>query len=136
MRLVWACTAEQGTEDEFALGWVRQQDADGYAWSAIAGSRCDDECAEIRCPFYERCYFFGALRVAQQADVVVVNQSLLLSSSRALKTCRHVVIDEAHTLERAATEALTARKGKAAKGSGCAWRGRLRSRAAKASQGT
>jgi ATP-dependent DNA helicase RecQ len=107
MRLVWAHTADQGYDDEFAAGWLVRRDLRGDARSALYATLCDDNCAEDRCPFYGPCFYFGARRRAEAADVVTVNHATLFASGRWIDSCPQIVIDEAHNLEDAATDALT-----------------------------
>jgi len=67
-------------------------------------------CQGQRCPYYRRCYLFAARRAAQEAEIVVVNHSLLFSDlaaeGRALPDYRRLIFDEAHNLEDAATDYL------------------------------
>ncbi|MCX6018902.1 MAG: exonuclease domain-containing protein [Chloroflexi bacterium] len=57
------------------------------------------------------CFFHQARRRAESAHVVIVNHALLLADmaveNRALPEYKYLVIDEAHHLEAAATDALT-----------------------------
>ena len=67
------------------------------------------ECPRERCPAGESCFHRLAYERAQQADVVVMNHALLLSKEweqTGLPFTR-VVVDEAHNLEDAATDAAT-----------------------------
>ena len=107
MLAVWSREADQGDADEFALGWLGHQDTSGAARASRAGALCDPECVEHRCPFYGPCYYFRAVRAAETADILAVNHALLLSSPRWRDHARHLILDEAHTLEDAATDALT-----------------------------
>lgn len=56
------------------------------------------------------CYFNQARRLAEAAHVIIVNHALLLADiaveNKALPEYKYLVIDEAHHLEAAATEAL------------------------------
>lgn len=67
-------------------------------------------CAGQRCSYYRGCYLFTARRAAQEAEIVVVNHSLLFSDlaaeGRALPDYRRLIFDEAHNLEDAATDYL------------------------------
>lgn len=76
-----------------------------------------DECPRSRCPLRERCRVERARQLAARSNVVVVNHALLLSqaaagepvsSTPAVPSHRHLVIDEAHHLEDVATEAFGA----------------------------
>jgi DNA polymerase-3 subunit epsilon/ATP-dependent DNA helicase DinG len=57
------------------------------------------------------CFFHQARRRAESAHVVIVNHALLLADmaieNRALPEYKYLVVDEAHHLEAAATDALT-----------------------------
>ncbi|MFL5318358.1 MAG: ATP-dependent DNA helicase, partial [Myxococcaceae bacterium] len=59
-----------------------------------------------RCPHYRRCYYHSAVAQAKDADVVVVNQALAFSWPGRYPKLDHVVFDEAHEVEDAATTAL------------------------------
>nr|MCU0627501.1 hypothetical protein [Gemmatimonadaceae bacterium] len=77
-------------------------------------------CTRVQCPHFEQCFVFGARREAAQADVVVVNHSLLLADlavrrqtgnwgeSAVLPSYKHLVVDEGHHLEDAAASHLGA----------------------------
>ena len=79
----------------------------GYLWSRISA---DGPCQGSRCPSADRCYLLKARRASQEAHVAVVNHSLLFSDTeadnRVLGEYSHLVCDEAHNLERVATEHL------------------------------
>ena len=57
------------------------------------------------------CFFYQARRRAESAHVVIVNHALLLADmaveNRALPEYKYLIVDEAHHLESAATDALT-----------------------------
>jgi len=59
------------------------------------------------------CFFYQARRLAESAHVVIVNHALLMSDimveNNALPEYDYLIVDEAHHLEAAATEALTYR---------------------------
>jgi ATP-dependent DNA helicase DinG len=68
-------------------------------------------CRGRKCPYYRDCFYWVARRSWEGADVVVVNHALLFSdlvlkqSGHALlPVYKHVILDEAHTLERVAEE--------------------------------
>lgn len=108
MLAVWAIEAREGYADEFVPGSAAYHDPGGEAHAARQGAFCDDDCAGPRCPLFDRCYYFRAVERAEHADVVAINHALLLASPRWAAHFEHVVLDEAHTLEDAATEALSA----------------------------
>lgn len=64
-----------------------------------------DNCLGLKCPEFESCYVVKARRLAQEANVVVVNHHLLLSDFRlkgegfsVLPDAQAVIVDEAHQL--------------------------------------
>lgn len=75
-----------------------------------------DTCVRHSCPFYEQCFFFGARRRAQEADIIIANHHLLMADVAVrrqlgwetdisvLPGYDHVVFDEAHHLEDVVTE--------------------------------
>jgi len=79
----------------------------GYLWSRISA---DGPCLGSRCPSSDACYLLKARRASQAAHVAVVNHSLLFSDTeaenRVLGEYAFLVCDEAHNLERVATEHL------------------------------
>lgn len=74
-----------------------------------------DVCLAARCPHFRDCFYQRARREANGADILVVNHALLFadlalrrgtenwSESAVLPAYRHVVLDEAHNVEEAAT---------------------------------
>lgn len=106
MLTVWAREAHQGTVDEFVLGWTAQGEGGLATRAATEGALCDDDCAERDCPFYDPCYYFRAIRQAEEADLLLVNHALLLQAPRWTNQAPRVLLDEAHELEDAATNAL------------------------------
>lgn len=77
-------------------------------WSKL--STVGDECLGRGCKRFRQCFLWKARAQAQEADVIVANHSLVFaelgSKSPALPDHRHVVFDEAHNLEDAATNHL------------------------------
>ncbi len=79
-----------------------------------------DICLKARCPHFQACFYQRARRKAASADILVANHALLLSDvalrettdnwaqSAVLPPYRHVVLDEAHNVEDAATQHLGA----------------------------
>jgi ATP-dependent DNA helicase DinG len=79
-----------------------------------------DLCTRMKCPHFEKCFVFRARREAAQADVIVVNHSLLLADlavrrqtgnwgeAAVLPAYKHLVVDEGHHLEDAAASHLGA----------------------------
>ncbi len=79
-----------------------------------------DICMGARCPHFQACFYQQARRDANSADVLVVNHALLFadvslrratdnwSQSAVLPVYQHLVLDEAHNVEEAATHHLGA----------------------------
>jgi Rad3-related DNA helicase len=80
----------------------------GYLWGRISAE--GGPCLGSRCPLNDKCYLMNARRASQSAHVVVVNHSLLFSDTEAenriLGDYSYVIVDEAHNIERVATEHL------------------------------
>jgi ATP-dependent DNA helicase DinG len=79
-----------------------------------------DICLRARCPHFQACFYQRARREAASAELLVVNHHLLFSDialrratgnrsqAAVLPPYRHVVLDEAHNVEDAATDHLGA----------------------------
>lgn len=77
-----------------------------------------DICLRSRCPHFQRCFYQRSRRRAASARIVVVNHHLLFTDlavrratqnwtqSAVLPAYRHVILDEAHNVEDAATSHL------------------------------
>lgn len=83
------------------------------AWEKVA---CEsDNCARLRCSFYNQCFFYNARREAASADLLIVNHHLLFadlavrsetgrfSDAAILPGYSRIVLDEAHNVEDVAT---------------------------------
>lgn len=81
-------------------------------WPWVTSTR--DNCLGTECPEFQRCHVVSARRVAQAADVVVVNHHLLMADlvlkeegfGELLPGADAVIIDEAHQLPEIATQFL------------------------------
>lgn len=83
------------------------------AWEAVRSD--SDICLRARCPHFQECFYQRARRKAASAQVLVANHHLLFtdlavrrasgnySQGAVLPPYRHLVIDEAHNAEDAAT---------------------------------
>jgi ATP-dependent DNA helicase DinG len=103
----WAETSRTGSRSD--LSFVP---ADGL-WSRVCSE--GDTCMGMRCPERERCFVFALRREAADAKILVVNHHLLFADLAArhegagydgtvvLPPYARVIIDEAHTMEGAAT---------------------------------
>ncbi len=100
--LTWLHTTESGDRSELRL-YGREE----VLWNRIASDPPD--CVAIHCK-REDCYVHRARAEAETADLVVVNHALLLADAEVggglLPEYDHLVIDEAHHLEEAATRGL------------------------------
>ena len=100
--LSWLHTTESGDRSELRL-YGREE----VLWTRIASDPFD--CVGIHCT-KEDCYVHRARAEAETADLVVVNHALLLADAEVggglLPEYDHLVIDEAHHLEDAATRGL------------------------------
>lgn len=107
----WADRTEEGSTSD--LSFVPHPEV----WERVESH--GDTTLRVRCPFYEKCFFYSARRRASRADVLVVNHSLLMSdlSIRAasnnwshpavLPPYQRVILDEAHSVEPTATSHFT-----------------------------
>ncbi|HEX6548550.1 MAG TPA: helicase C-terminal domain-containing protein [Candidatus Dormibacteraeota bacterium] len=100
--MVWLHQTETGDRSE-----LRLQGREEVFWARIASDPLD--CVGIHCTAAD-CFVHRARAEAEQADVVVVNHALLLADAQTaggiLPPFDHLVIDEAHHLEDAATAGL------------------------------
>jgi predicted DnaQ family exonuclease/DinG family helicase len=100
--LVWLHSTESGDRSE-----LRLHGREEVMWARIASDPLD--CVGIHCT-KEDCYVHRARAEAEAADLVVVNHALLLADAEVggglLPPFEHLVIDEAHHLEEAATRGL------------------------------
>jgi Rad3-related DNA helicase len=101
--LAWA--AASGTGDLTTCpGWGRE-DAATLAHKLTATG---DECMGRACRYAARCFLLRARAKARAADVVVANHALVFAEmgleSQVLPPYQHLVLDEAHNLEEAATQ--------------------------------
>ncbi|MDQ2943617.1 MAG: exonuclease domain-containing protein [Candidatus Dormibacteraeota bacterium] len=100
--LIWLHTTESGDRSE-----LRLHGREEVLWAQIASDPLD--CVGIHCT-KEDCYVHRARAEAEAADLVVVNHALLLADAEVggglLPDFDHLVIDEAHHLEEAATRGL------------------------------
>ena len=100
--LIWLHTTESGDRSELRL-YGREE----VFWTRIASDPLD--CVGIHCT-KEDCYVHRARAEAETADLVVVNHALLLADAEVggglLPEYDHLVVDEAHHLEDAATRGL------------------------------
>jgi predicted DnaQ family exonuclease/DinG family helicase len=100
--MIWLHTTESGDRSELRL-YGREE----VLWAQIASDPLD--CVGIHCT-KEDCYVHRARAEAESANLVVINHALLLADAEVggglLPDFDHLVIDEAHHLEEAATRGL------------------------------
>ncbi|HET9781978.1 MAG TPA: helicase C-terminal domain-containing protein [Candidatus Dormibacteraeota bacterium] len=100
--LIWVHSTESGDRSELRL-YGREE----VLWTKVASDPLD--CVGIHCT-KEDCYVHRARAEAETADLVVVNHALLLADAEVggglLPEYDHLVVDEAHHLEDAATRGL------------------------------
>jgi len=100
------------------LGWLSRTASGDFAENAAWGWRgsgalgvkltaTGEECMGRSCRHYRRCFLWRARARAQAADVVVANHSLVFAemnvNSPSLPPYAHIIFDEAHNIEDAAT---------------------------------
>jgi len=76
-------------------------------WRHVSGDRLD--CNGPVCPFFSKCFYFGARSVARRAGLLILNHHLLVSGMQAedlIPEADLLVVDEGHRLEDAASECL------------------------------
>lgn len=100
--MIWLHSTESGDRSELRL-YGREE----VMWAQIASDPLD--CVGVHCT-KEDCYVHRARAEAETADLVVVNHALLLADAEVggglLPEFDHLVVDEAHHLEEAATRGL------------------------------
>lgn len=100
--LIWLHTTESGDRSE-----LRLHGREEVLWNRIASDPMD--CVGIHCT-REDCYVHRARAEAETADLVIVNHALLLADAEVggglLPEYDHLIVDEAHHLEDAATRGL------------------------------
>lgn len=108
--LEWIETTEDGS-----LSDLSSPPSDDL-WEEIQSD--SDICLKARCPHFQECFFQRARREAAAAEILVVNHHLLFTDlavrratnnftqSAVLPPFRHLILDEAHNVEEAATDHL------------------------------
>ncbi|MHC4870745.1 MAG: helicase C-terminal domain-containing protein [Planctomycetota bacterium] len=104
------------------LNWARQTSTGDIAECILAGRpnfaslwsklrTIGDECMGRQCRFFSKCFLKKARSLSLQADIVIANHALVFAEmnmeSSVLPEYRHIVFDEAHNLEAAATDHLS-----------------------------
>ena len=101
----WSATTQEGTRMSLPFQPLPQ------VWEAVQAEH--GNCLNKACKFYDPCKWQRARRRMEGADILVVNHSLYMADialrmagANALPRHRVVIFDEAHHLERVATESL------------------------------
>ena len=109
--LVWLPTTQTGDINELAMN--SQTDREVWQQVCAESAACGDGRCGVHADATRLCYFALARRKAELAHILVVNHALLLADvaaeGRVLPPYSHLVVDEAHRLEDAATDQLTYR---------------------------
>ncbi|MFU8779617.1 MAG: ATP-dependent DNA helicase [Kiritimatiellia bacterium] len=96
------------TGDLSEVSGLESRDARSFMQDLTASA---DECGGRSCRYYKQCFVRRARAKSLAADVVVANHALVLSElsegAQALPEHAHLVLDEAHNLEEAATRYFT-----------------------------
>lgn len=83
-------------------------------WDRIGAE--SDNCTHVKCPHYQRCFFFKARNQAEEAQILVANHHLLFADlavraetenykgQAILPAYSRIIIDEAHHIEDIATD--------------------------------
>lgn len=103
--VIWKELTKTGDISENSSFWLHDNLS---LWSRLS---CDAmDCKMNKCPYFQECYLTRIRREAQEANIVVINHSLLFSDLNAeqkiLGEYNRLIIDEAHNLEKAATDFL------------------------------
>lgn len=107
--LVWSLSNHSGDRNEISLNRPGEREA----WLKLSAE--DDRCTNDTCSgkMHGTCPFFKARQSAFGSHIVIVNHALLLTDistgGKVLPEYKHLVVDEGHHLESAATDALAFR---------------------------
>lgn len=108
--LNWIDTSDTGDRQD--LPFITRDEV----WERVQSE--SDNCLRLKCPFYEKCFFYNSRRRAARARLLIVNHSLLMSDlavrretgnytmAAVLPPYSRVILDEAHHLEEVATRNL------------------------------
>lgn len=103
--VVWQYYTQTGDVSENSGFWLHEH----YPlWARLSSDMKD--CDMHGCPHFPHCYLAAIRAAAQESHIVVLNHALLLSDlvadQKIVGSYERLVIDEAHNLERAATDFL------------------------------
>ena len=105
-------------ETETGLRTEYKGKLDYQLWTSVCSD--GDICQGGKCPYVSECFYFKAKKRLAEASVIICNHHLLfVDSASRLEDCvdyseeailppfRHLVVDEAHNMERHATDLFT-----------------------------
>ena len=104
--MIWLPTTLTGDRAELSM----PSPAENAAWSHIAAD--SESCNPETCQAYQKsqCFLYRARRAAEAAHIIIANHALVLSDiateNHIIPDYRHLIVDEAHHLEDAATTQL------------------------------
>lgn len=99
----WAYRSSTGLRSEYSSS------LDNELWLLISSDH--EKCHRIKCPHYERCFYFKHKRRLSSCDIIITNHYLLaydiflkhseisFDESALLPPFKHIIIDEAHHIE-------------------------------------
>jgi ATP-dependent DNA helicase DinG len=101
--LSWLGHTQEGDRSE--LDFIPATDQ----WMEISSD--SDDCMRSKCSRYNQCYYFRSRKRAEDADIIVVNHSLLLvdaaTGGNILPKYNILIVDEAHQLPEVATKSFS-----------------------------
>ena len=116
--LCWLSATKDGMLDEISYWAVNTFPALAILLGALRSEQ--EACSREQCESYPKCFHQLAYALAEKSDIVVMNHALLLSKECSLRSpttssygaesgmpFTRVMVDEAHNLEDAATDAAT-----------------------------
>jgi ATP-dependent DNA helicase DinG len=105
----WEKTSREGSRSDLAF-------SPGSLWDQVCSE--GDTCLRQECRFYRDCFFYKARQDVMAAQILIANHSLLFADislrqkgaeARILPEYQCLVLDEAHNVEKAATDWLGGR---------------------------
>lgn len=109
---------EFASETETGLRTELKGKPDPQLWSRVCSE--SDLCMGNKCPFFSDCFYFKAKKNLSNASIIICNHHLLFTDSATrlegnidysedciLPPFSHLIIDEAHNIERHATDLFT-----------------------------
>jgi ATP-dependent DNA helicase DinG len=99
--LVWLNETQTGDDEELQF-WQKGKDF----WKLVESD--SQSCLNRACPWYKKCFYHRSRYEAGRADLIITNHSLVFADmqtdNKLLPAYEHLVIDEAHHFESAASK--------------------------------